>query len=479
MAIDQLQNSPRQQECPAVLVPLNNQTAAVRYDACSPAVIPLSQSQAAFATDGTVFRSGPGSYRYVVGDAGGTVYEYQFDQSSPGGRLRWPPIALGGSVSGPPLPLGNNLALVPVRQPTAVADSGRCGFASRCVALLDGDALQCYMAAGADITTSPAASPSISGVVYIADQAGNLVAYDSSTDADRPCAQIGRFTPLVPASMLAGPVVLPGNGNQDHLYVVTTSGGMTFLLHYTAARNPDTGRIVLTQVGPDLPLLSVSGTASMSAQTLRAPTRLAISFASGSVAMVQVNSRFGTSLVDRRALGTALTAAPYWWHGPGGADLIGVGGQNGALFVLDAGLGRVGTYPAGGPAIIGSPTADAAGDWFFGAADGLLYELLPAPALTPAARFGYATSSVQSSPRFDSCPAGTCIYLAKMNGTAFLVPLVDRDVAMTACITTQPPACSGINPRLWAHVTVGSATNPISGTSPQTVRMLGYSYFAQ
>lgn len=476
MAIDQLQNSPRQRECLPASAQLNNQTAAVSYQSCTPAVFPvLPQAQAPFATDGTVFNPGTGSYRYVLGDTAGTVYQYQFDQSSPNGSLRWS-VPLGGSVSGPPLEVGNTV-LVPVTQPTASAGRG-CGLVKRCVALLDDNGLQCYMPAGADVITRPAASSTFRGVVYIGDQAGNILAY-SSTDGN--CAGLGYFRGS--GSMLAGPVVLPGtSSNQDHIYVVTFSGGLTRLLHYTASRNMDTGRIGLTAVGPDLVLPWASGTARLAVQTQRAPTRLAISFTSGWLALVQIDAAFAPTRVDKKYMATPLTAAPYWWHSPsGGTDLFGVGGQNGALFVLDAALGLVGTYPAppGGPAIIGSPTADAAGDWFFGAADGLLYELLPAPALTLAARYGYQTSGVQSAPLFGACPAGSCIYLAKLNGTAYLVPLVDRDVSMTACISTQPPACSGVNPRLWAHVTIGSATNPNSGTSPQTVRMLGFSYYSQ
>jgi outer membrane protein assembly factor BamB len=452
----------------------------VSFQSCTPAVFPLPQGQAPFATDGSVFSPRTGSYRYLLGDSAGTVYQYEFDQSNPTGRLRWR-VPLGGSVSGPLLAMRNPdsnrmTTLAPLRQPTALADPSapNCGGIGKCVALLDDNSLRCYMATTADVITRPVASSIFPNTVYIGDQAGRILVYDSSTGGDLACHLLDLSPESQSGSMLAGPVVIPGN-SLDHIYLVTFRGGVSRLLHYTAQRISKSFRLNL--VWPIVELPGAWGKATgLALQAKTAPTRLAISFASGWLALVQINGTFGTSLADKdkKNMGTPLTA-PYWWK-----DLFGVGDQkNGAFFVHDSNFAPVGTYSPLRPIpIIGSPTADEGGDWFFGAADGLLHELLPAPALTLAARWGYRTPAAgeQSSPVYDVCPAGRCIYMAKLDGTAYLVPLVDREVIMTACISITPPTCSGAKPELWARVTVASRTIPNSSTSPQTVRMLGFSY---
>jgi hypothetical protein len=279
-------------------------------------------------------------------------------------------------------------------------------------------------------------------------------------------------------SMLAGPVVLRGSsGNQDHIYAVVFNGSSSRLIHLTVAR--DARGVLGLYEGRPLQLPWAGKPAGLAAESEGSQSsKLVLTFQSGWLAVVTAGAAPAVSA--RKNLGAGLTP-PYWCHCPSNTDLlgVGVGGASGGLHVLDVSLTREWTYLSEVAAINATPTADAGGDWFFGAADGLLYELLPVPALTLAARFGYQTSAVQSSPLIGACPAGSCIYLAKLNGTAYLVPLVDREIKMTACISTQPPACAEVNPRLWAHVTVGSTTNPSSGTSPQTVRMLGFSYYSR
>ena len=79
---------------------------------------------------------------------------------------------------------------------------------------------------------------------------------------------------------------------------------------------------------------------------------------------------------------------------------------------------------------------------------------------------------IGSSVQVGSCLAGICIYLGSWNLRAYLVRLDARDVVMTSCVSSAPPACSDDNPRLWAQVEVG---DPVT---PQTVHVLGWSYYA-
>ena len=77
-----------------------------------------------------------------------------------------------------------------------------------------------------------------------------------------------------------------------------------------------------------------------------------------------------------------------------------------------------------------------------------------------------------SSAQLGGCGTGICIYLGAQDGTLYLVPLDARKAVISACITTSPPTCSGVNPRLWASVEVGA------GGSPQTVHVEGWSYYS-
>ena len=124
---------------------------------------------------------------------------------------------------------------------------------------------------------------------------------------------------------------------------------------------------------------------------------LAIAGATGRVALVRISEGSGPSYtmtaIASTALPGAVTRPPYWCHCPGG-DLIGVGGTNGVLYLLNTALSLRWTYNGqadGSPAIASSPAADANGDWYFGAADGYVYDVeipLSGQQMFKAARFG-------------------------------------------------------------------------------------------
>jgi len=205
-----------------------------------------------------------------------------------------------------------------------------------------------------------------------------------------------------------------------------------------------------------------------------APARLAITFSGGTVSIIQVNSGFDPRLSLTSSVGAGIGTAPYWCAVCPGGNLIGVGGTNGVLYVLDTNLNLVASF-TGASRVGTTPAADAAGDWYFAADDGNVYEVQrPAAGTTMslAATFGAASEPITSSPLLGSCPAGICIYIGSMDGNAYLVPIDARDAVLTACISTSPPACSGMNPRLWTHVQVGVAGNN------QLVHVQGWSYYS-
>jgi hypothetical protein len=189
--------------------------------------------------------------------------------------------------------------------------------------------------------------------------------------------------------------------------------------------------------------------------------------------MVRIDTRYDPALLTSIGLGTVITDAPYWCQCPTG-NLIGIGGANGTLYIRDTNLSAVASY-AGGSPILTTPGVDAAGDWFFADDNGNLSEVQrPAgqPSLSLVATFGSAGAPIRSSPVVSGCPTGICIYVGSTNANAYLVPLDARDAVITACMATTPPACSGVNPRLWASAEVGVWGNP------QAVHVRGWSYYS-
>ena len=221
--------------------------------------------------------------------------------------------------------------------------------------------------------------------------------------------------------------------------------------------------------------LPARGAVGMALEPGTLPSRLAITFAGGQVALAQIQAGFGMSLLTSRSVPTRIRGAPYWCQCPGG-DLIGVGGRNGGLYLFDTSLNPNATYPAGGPSISTAPAADSAGDWFFGGSDGAVYEMQRQTGQTTMAlraTFGSAGGPISSSPIVGTCQTSwICVYIGSTDSHAYVVPLDARHAVITACISTAPPACSGTNPRLWATVEVGSAS------SPNTVHVGGWSYYS-
>jgi hypothetical protein len=480
LALDQLANTPISAGCPATAtVTVNGRTAEPSYLSCWPTVRrgeprfnPLSSG--AYNLDGTHAASGLNAY--IVGDSGGTVHDYGFGQTT-----GWS-LALGGSITAPATAMVDPSGppdvsiLVPVSHPTTAASG--CDSSQTCVALLSGlpgvkPSLKCYMQANTAVVSAPAAGRNFPNLAYFGDAVGNVFAYVATEDGD--CAlQASAPTTDGDDGVLAGPLVMPGPGKKsgsDAVYVVVGDSVASYLDYYTYSVDAKTGPALTEVSSLPLPAPSAEG---MAFDGTSLPVRLAITFAGGRVALVRIQTDFTMSVIANTSLGTSISDSPFWCHCPGSADVIGVGGRNGALYLLDPSLNTLAALPAGGPAISTTPQSDGLGDWLFGADDGYLYEAQQPRgqfAMTVVTRFGPMGGAVSSGAQVGGCPAGLCAYLG--SGTNdYIVQLDARDAVITSCISTAPPACSGANPRLWASVEVGAAG------SPSTVHVQGWSYYS-
>jgi len=403
---------------------------------------------------------------YIVGDSAGTVHDFPF-----GGTSGWT-MALGGTITAPATAVVDASdptdvsTLVPVDHPTAAA--GGCDSTQPCVALLSGvprtkPSLVCYMPSNTDVISAPAASVNNPGIAFFGDSVGDLFAF-TSTETGACVRQATAPSTDGDDGVVAGPVVLAGKqSNSDAVYVVVADSFASYLVHYTYTKNGLTFVSKLSLPAPSAQGLAFDGS-----------TRMVITFADGNVAVVQIQSDFSPSLAASTDLGTALSDPPTWCHCPSSADVIGVGGRNGALYLLDPSLNRLATLPAGGAAISTTPQSDGLGEWFFGADDGYLYEAQQTAGQTTmvvVTRFGPPGGAVSSGPQVGGCPAGLCAYVGS-GTTAYLVQLDARDVVITSCLSTAPPACSGDNPRLWASVEIGAAG------SPRTAHVQAWSYYS-
>jgi hypothetical protein len=482
LAFNSLQSTPVAGGCPGLAsINLNGRTAAVTYRSCLPVVDSGSTPLQRLATSAPVNVDGShwilpaqGRNDYVVGDSAGNVFDYTFDTMT----RRWK-LALGGAVTGPPLEMSD-----PSNQPDGVIDmipisnpqpgpNPACGQSRYCVASIKDDSdgsptVQCFMPAGAAVTAQPAAGIANNDLTYFGDANGTLFVYDAD---EGNCAPLAIATVGRGSAVVAGPVVFAGSNGTDNLYLVASNGTSSQLLHYTfKSQNQDQDLQLINDT------VSLQGRAvGMALEPGTLPSRLAIAFAGGQVSLTQIAANFTTSLLGSTNLQVSIAGAPHWCQCPGG-NLIGVGGGNGALYLLDMALNRSATYPAGGPAINTTPTADSAGDWFFGARDGAVYEVQRTAGqttMTLGTSFGSAAGQISSSPVLGTCQTSwICIYVGSTDSHLYVVPLDARRAVFSACISTSPPSCSGTNPRLYASVEVGS------WTSANTVRVGVWSYYS-
>jgi hypothetical protein len=481
LAFNQLQGAPLNVVCPPLnQLTVNGQTAVASMVSCAPVIDKRSPqsftriaTSNAFRVDGT-HAVLPGIDDYVVGDSGGRLYDYPLSWK---GATRGPAFDLGGSVTGPPLVMpdptesGAYLDLVPASGPS-------CGSSANCVAVVSSDAstrsLECSIPTGI-VTGRPAMSNSFAGVAYFGDSNGSVTVYTPpcggrsgcSQDPDAPGCGGGTGT----YAIQQGPVVLPCSGcrrTTDEVYFVIASGGGNSQLAWFGY-SPGQG----FSNGPQTWNLQWGNATGIAVEP--GGTRIVVSFQGGGVEVVRIDSNGNPTRAASTALpqGNTISGAPVWCDCPGPTDLIGVGGDNGSLYLLlpDANL-QLYARSAAGARIRTTPAADGAGNWYVAPDDGWLYELQKAagPTMTVAVRYG-AAGAFRTSPVIGPCQQDICVYLASTDATAYLVDLDARDVVLTACLGSSS-GCSGANPQLWTSVEIGVAGNA------KAVHVQGWSYYS-
>jgi hypothetical protein len=300
---------------------------------------------------------------------------------------------------------------------------------------------------------------------------------------------------------VGAPLVFPGTNqsNQvgDDVFVVVTTGAGTTLQHWSYLETTDHDGTTsslsrLANLNINIGSGAVGYSPDSTALSSKTPITLAIASASGRLALVRIsvkNSNYSMSLTLNRNLpnGAGTSRAPYWCTARcQGTDLIGVGGSNGTLYLLNASLNVAFSYTEAGLAAINTtPVADVNGDWYFGADNGLVYDVELPPSGTQmfkAASFGPGQGQIRSSP-FAGSPGGCsgCIAMyfgsTGSGGRAYFAQIGKiRLMDVTSCLTSGPTstACTGAA-RLWTRIEVGDPQY-VGG---QGVNMVGWSYFTQ
>ena len=475
LALNGLQTTPINSGCPTPTgASLNSQTAVATYVSCWPTVdarslngveTPVVNSAEAFNVDGTYANVPVGGSEYLVGDSGGTFYRFAFGQTN--GRTSPWKFALGGTITGPPLAMadGSNRVVIPVANSTAGA-----GCSTNCIAILTvGGSIPCYLQASGNVTSRPAAGFNYPDVAFAGDSNGMLYAYDTPGCSRETQTQSPSSQPVLGIVAFKGDTAK--SPRTDEVYVLQGDSTSSQLLHFSYSDNRrGVANLVNIPAGTAINLPPNPVGLTFDQATL--PARLAITFLRGALAMVQIQTSFGMVMTGTGSVPASVGDAAYWCHCPGPSDVIGVGGQNGTLYLLDANLNSTVSFPIGAP-IFTSPSADSAGDWFVGADDGNLHEV-PAVAATPKppVMFGSKTfGQIRSSVQLGSCGAWICAYLGSMNTDLYMVPLDARDVVLSARITSSP----GANPQLWASIEVGGDGAQSSLTA---VHVQGWSYYS-
>lgn len=472
---------------------------------------PVRLALGVFSIDGVHDTSG-GRDRYLLSDSSGVLRSYRFGQPTPS----WS-VNIGGAPTATLLPKVDSRGSVVLLTPAAIAGSGCAGH---CVALFNdggGEAptFRCIMPASTTVTTTPSVEVIASGSPNFRDYAffggsgaaGGLYVYDAA--AGGSCAQLA--SAQLGGAAAGSPLVFPGTVTDnsrnptisDEIFVLVTNANNTSLQHwrYTEATTDcegncdgDNGQRTtssLSQVG-NLSLIG-GGAVGYAASSTVPPLSLAVATATGRLELARIGSgpSYKMSLEVSIILpnGDATTRAPYWCHCPG-QDLIGVGGNRGFLYLYNSGLNLPPAYTydtydvqlGRRTAIDTTPTADAKGDWYFGANDGSVYDVeIPRSGqqMFKAAKFGPG-GAIASSPIVAACPGigGQCLYYASSAASAgswFARLGSTRIIDLQACISSasDPTKCAA-NPQLWARVEVGSPAI-VGGRG---VYVQGWSYYS-
>ena len=481
-----------------------NGSPSVVSETCT-AIVPdlaASLSTAAVTIDG-VHNTTAGRDEYIAATSSGRLNAYAFGQTS----ARWS-VALAGTMTASVLPFVDADGMPELMVPTTMAGSG-CG--GHCVVSMRYSAgapsFHCSMPASSAVTVSPAVEVR-SGIrnfpdyVFFAGSGAGAALYVFDGAADHTCGP--QASAALTGDVIGAPLVFPGvvsvksnsSSVSDEIFVLQGDGTASALAHWRYTEAVDKNgvlTIALSEVAslsltPQLGGSPAGYAASAASLAQGGSLTLVIAGASGRVALVRISEgsgpAYGMSLVGATALPGGVTAPPFWCHCPG-QDLIGVGSSNGVLYLLGTGLTILHSYDGtadGGPAIVSRPAPDVNGDWYFGAADGYVYDVeipLSGQQMFKAARFGPG-GQIRSSPvvgaAADGCTPGPCMYFGSSTAGLYFVALGNtRVIDLRACISTAANSTTCYaNPRLWARVEVGPA--PVVGGTGVSVQ--GWSYYS-
>jgi hypothetical protein len=447
---------------------MNGRTAVPTYISCWPTVDARTQpfqriagTAAPFNIAGVQAQRG-GLNDYVIGNAAGRLFDFSVGSTVP----RWS-LSIDGAMTAPPLlvpdpNIGQFLDVIPL--------SGQgCGDPGNCLSVRTDDGSTnpppqvCSIAtSGGAVVTQPSASPTFPGFVHYATGQRLGAANTRSCYVQATVAAGSR--PVV-----AGPIVFSCGQAcitpADKVYAIVSDDESTRFVSYSFRS--------AFAAGPSLalPWPNAIGLATSSGQL---PATVAITFAGGGIALIQIGATGGITLTAQNSVpATTIMGPPHWCHCPA-RELVGVGAQNGGLYLFDSTLNPFAQYGPGGPPIQTAPGADGGGNWYFGADDGFVYEIQPQagqPSMILAKRYGPG-GRVGSAVQVLTCSIGICVYVGDLAGGAYMIPLDARDVALTACISNAPPQCSADNPRLWSRAVVGEMRNP------RTLHVTGWSYYS-
>ena len=472
LAIDSVQNSDLTTACPALTAApvLNGAHSAVSYLHCAlvtdstPVATTIAHS-ASFDQDGT-YVSLPGvlpgvGNEYLAVDSQGTLFAFPY----------------GSSVAAWSYPIGGPATASPMAM--AVANGGVADLAPFATSSTHGIALltettpgqlptpQCVLGTNASVVSRPAAGRNVAGVAYAGDTTGTVFAFDVSGS--------GVCNQLVAGSydsrpVVAGPLVYPGTGGHDRLFVIVSDGSSSTLEEF---RFTGSNRNLTLDGQQDLGFGNVIG---MAADSTSLPARIAITSSGGQVAIVQVSTSFNMTLTHTGSVPGGGVTPPTWCNAcAGGAGLIGIAGQTG-MFVLDSNLSQFASFTGG--SFASAPAVDAGGDWFAAGGNGSIVELQGSQslgAMTVAQLFPAASGAISSAPVLHTCSAAAqsplCVYFASADSNAYLISLDAREIVVVGCISSQG-SCTSTGPRLWTHALVGASGNP------RAVRVLGFSYYS-
>ncbi len=316
LSLNRLQGTQLYYACPALNpVSLNNRTAVPALASCWPDVREaqkfrrLGGGSVPFYFDGAHAQAN-GLNEYVVGDSRGNVFDYPFGSTA----SRWT-LSLAGTLTASPLVIGNpsvsgQLVDIFPMQGSACSPSANCIDVRSDNNSSSPPSQRCTIAASfGPVVSTPGAGAANAGFVYYGDGSQLQVSDLSGVD----CDAISSVTIPGNQPVAAGPVAFQctgGCGNtSDEVYAVASNNTSSRLVWYRYGNG-------LSSAGSlPLPWANVAGIAASGTSL---PASLAITFAGGGIALVQLASN-GTMTSLTTSVASATARSTLAWVSTGEA----------------------------------------------------------------------------------------------------------------------------------------------------------------